>query len=121
MHSEFSRSSLKRETLKEVLERFKDLHGLTHWKIFYPKLFCLTRWLGLHKCAEDLAKNREVYGGYADVLRQDGFGPRKFKPYKSRKKKNSDSDGDSDSGGSDAGNGDEQPASAPVTPRAAQL
>ena len=105
MHSEFSRSSLKRETLKEVLEHFKQLHGLTHWKIFYPKLFCLTRWLGLHACAETLAKNREVFGGYADVLREDGFGPRAFKPKK--KKKKSESDTDSDDADSDADDDDD--------------
>ena len=103
MHSEFSRSSLKREKLKEVSEHFKQLHGLTHWKIFYPKLFCLTRWLGLQICSENLAKNREVYGAYAESLREDGFGPRKFKPYKYRKKNNSDSDSDSDSEEEDSG------------------
>ena len=96
MHSEFSRSSLKRVKLQDVLQRFKELHGLTHWKIFYPKLFCLTRWLGLHKCAETLSKNREVFDGYADTLRQDGFGPREFTPYQYQN--NPDSSSDSDSG-----------------------
>ena len=106
MHSEFSRSSLKRVKLQQVLDHFKQLHGLTHWKIFYPKLFCLTRWLGVHKCAETLAKNREVFEGYAETLRQDGFGPRsKFKPYKS-KKNNSDSDSDSSNNSTDSDSSD---------------
>ena len=87
MHSEFSRSSCRRADLEEASRRFKELHGLASWKIFYPMLYCPTRWLGLQRCAETLAKNRCTFDQYADMLRERGFGPRKFDPYKYRKKK----------------------------------
>jgi len=68
VHAEFSRSSCRRADLEEASKRFKELHGLTSWKIFYPMLYCSTRWLGLQRCAETLAKNRETFEQYADML-----------------------------------------------------
>ena len=89
MHSEFKRSSKNRAELKQVHEDMKTFDVTYDWKIFYPQLFCLTRWLGVQHCAEILARksNRVMMKQYAAKLREKGFGPRSFDPYKYRRRR----------------------------------
>ena len=89
MHSEFKRSSTNRATLKSVHDDLQEFDRTWNWKIFYPQLFCLTRWLGLHKCADILSRksNRVMMKKYAEKLRDNNFGPRKFDPYKYRRRR----------------------------------
>ena len=58
-------------------------------EIFYPILFCLTRWLGIQLCSAILARksNRELLKLYAKQLRDRGCGPRAFDPYKYRRRR----------------------------------
>ena len=89
VYSEFKRSSNNRAELKSVHNDLKDFDNTFDWKIFYPQLFCLTRWLGLQKCADILSRksNRVMMKRYAQRLRLRGFGPRAFDPYKYRKRR----------------------------------
>ena len=88
-HSEFKRSSKNRAALKELNAAMREFDQDFNWRVFYPSLFCFTRWLGLHKCAKVLASksNRVLMKKYAEKLRSDKFGPRKFDPYKYRKRR----------------------------------
>ena len=116
-YSEFKRSSGNRAMLKAVKEELTDLLNNKHqWKMFYPIIFCLTRWIGLLKCAVVLAKktNRLLLKKYAQRLRDKGFGPRPFNPrrYSRRRRRREaeeaggdDRDGDVDSGSDSSDDG----------------
>ena len=109
-YSEFKRSSSNRAMLKAIKEELDGLQNGGHtWKMFYPLIFCLTRWIGLQKCALVLSKrtNRLLLKQYAQKLRDSGFGPRPFDPYRYRRRRRrreaqeaggDDRDGDTDSG-----------------------
>ena len=86
MHSEFSRSSCRRHDLGEIFKTWDQDHP-GGWRLFYPILFCLTRWVGLQKCAAILSRNPDSFRGYGQHLRDNGFGPREFNPYKYRKRR----------------------------------
>ena len=84
-HSEFKRSSTNRAELSTIREEMKQQFDHSwDFKIFYPKIFCLTRWVGLHTCVTVLSKrsNRRVLKRYVQRLRERGFGPRDFDAYK---------------------------------------
>ena len=116
-HSEFKRSSKARAGLKEILktivDQMQDFNKSHDWKVFYPILFCLTRWLGLQTCAAVMAKknNRHLIQLYAQMLRDHNMGARAFDPFKYRRQRrmragDDDLDGepndeDGDSSGSD--------------------
>ena len=89
MHSEFKRSSKNRAHLKQVFADLQEFDEHYNWKIFYPQLFCLTRWLGLQNCCDILSRksNRVMMKRYATSLRDRGFGPRAFDPYKYQKRR----------------------------------
>ena len=88
-YSEFKRSSTNRSELKDLLEELKEFDKSYDWKIFYPALFCLTRWLGFQLCAEILSRKsvRALLQKYAQRLRDKGLGPRNFDPYKYRQQR----------------------------------
>ena len=71
---------MRRENLQSVFQDLAD----TEWKLFYPILFCITRWIGIQRCAETIAKHQgpKIFRSYRDSLRDSGFGPRSFDPYK---------------------------------------
>ena len=108
-YSEFKRSSKNRAMLKTIKEELHaSLNGEHNWKMFYPLIFCLTRWIGLLKCAVVLSKknNRLILKRYAQKLRDDGFGARPFNPYRYHRRRRrreaaeaggDDRDGDVDS------------------------
>ena len=81
------RSSNNRAELKSLYEELKEFDKTYNWRIFYPKLFCLTRWLGLWLCAHILSRksNRVLLQNYARQFRRKGYGPRAFDPYKYRR------------------------------------
>ena len=83
-HSEFKRSSNNRRDLKGLHAELVEFDRSFKWKIFYPVLFCLTRWLGLQRCADILSRrsNRTLLEKYAQMLRDRGCGPRTFDPYR---------------------------------------
>ena len=100
-HMEFKRSDKNRAWLKEILRELLEFDKSFDWKIFYPALFCLTRWLGLQRCAEILSRKSVValLLKYAQKLRDRGMGPRPFDPYKYQRRRNrraavEDRDGD---------------------------
>ena len=86
-HSEFKRSSKNRSELKSILNDLKEFDRSFDWKIFYPSMFCLTRWVGFQHCCEILSRKstRVLLRKYAQKLRDKGFGPRDFDPYKYRR------------------------------------
>ena len=88
-HSEFKRSSKNRATLKSVHAELLEFDQTWDWKIFYPQLFCLTRWIGLRRCADILSRksNRVMMKEYVERLRVKGFGPRRFDPYRYRRRR----------------------------------
>ena len=85
-HSEFSRSSNNRGSLQDLHTTLKEFDQTYDWKIFYPALFCLTRWVGLYTCTDILSRTstRTLLKEYAANLRTKGFGPRAFNPYRYR-------------------------------------
>ena len=83
MHSEFKRSSVRREEFKEISEGFDEFD----WKVFLPILFCITRWIGIQKCAAKVARSPDKFRAYAQLLRDKGMGPRDFDPYKYSKRR----------------------------------
>lgn len=88
-HSEFKRSSKNRADFKSLLVQLKERYPDLNWRLFYPVLFNLTRWLGYYFCAELLAKRstRGLLLRYARQLRQRGMGPRPFDPYRYRRRR----------------------------------
>jgi hypothetical protein len=106
-HSEFKRSSKNRATLKSVYADLQEFDKTWNWKIFYPQLFCLTRWLGLKKCADILSRksNRVMMKQYVARLRVKDFGPRMFDPYKYRRRRRQR---DAEDAGGDNVDGDEE-------------
>ena len=88
-HSEFKRSSNNRVALKSVREELRGFDQTYNWKIFYPVLFCLTRWLGLQRCADILSRkdNRVILKRYAQTLRDKNFGPRDFDTFRHRRRR----------------------------------
>ena len=68
-HSEFKRSSKNRGVFKTLHAELKEFDQTWDWKIFYPVLFCLTRWLGLFKCAAILSRksNRVLLMKYRSI------------------------------------------------------
>ena len=89
VHSEFKRSSNNRRDFKALHSELCEFDTTYKWKIFYPKLFCLTRWLGFQHCADILAtpSNRELLKRYAQQLRDRDFGPRPFNPYRYQRRR----------------------------------
>jgi len=89
IYSEFKRSSNNRAELKTIRAELKEFDATYDWKIFYPQLFCLTRWLGMHHCTDILSRksNRVIIKRYSQKLRDKGYGPRSFDPYKYRKRR----------------------------------
>ena len=87
--SEFKRSSKNRLTYRALLAELKEMDKSFDWKIFYPVLFCITRWLGIQFCVTILARksNRELLKLYAQKLRDRGCGPRAFDPHKYRRRR----------------------------------
>ena len=88
-HSEFKRSSKNRANLKSLHAELIEFDKTWDWKIFYPALFSLTRWIGLKNCADILARksNRVMMKAYVQSLRVNHFGPRNFDPYKYRRRR----------------------------------
>lgn len=89
-YSEFKRSGANRTILKAIKEELDALlEGRHTWRMFYPIIFCLTRWIGLLKCAVVLSKktNRLVMKRYGQTLRDKGFGPRPFNPRRYRRRR----------------------------------
>ena len=88
-HAEFKRSSKNRALLKSIQAELMEFDKTWDWKIFYPTLFCLTRWLGMLQCADILSRksNRVMLKEYVQRLRDDRFGPRDFDPYKYQKRR----------------------------------
>ena len=105
-HSEFKRSSKNRSTLKGIKAELEQFDQTWDWKIFLPALFCLTRWLGLKKCAEIMSRksNRVLMNKYVAALRARGMGPRHFDPYKYRRRRRQR---DAEEAGADNVDGDE--------------
>ena len=50
MHSEFSKSSKRRANFEQVVKDLDEWDNDYDWKVFYPILFCITRWIGIQKC-----------------------------------------------------------------------
>ena len=82
MYSEFRRSSKRRSDLEDVMKQLRQTFDKSDWKLFYPVLFCVTRWVGIQRCVEILARTPEAFRGYCESLRSKGFGPRHFNPFK---------------------------------------
>ena len=89
VYSEFKRSSNNRAELQSIHADLKEFDTTFDWKIFYPQLFCLTRWLGLQKCADILTRrsNRVMLKTDTQRLCDKGYGPRSFDPFKYRKRR----------------------------------
>ena len=87
MHSEFSKSSKRRSEFAQVVKDLDAWDGDHDWKVFYPILFCITRWLGIQRCAELIARSPQTFRSYAESLRDKGMGPREFDPYKYKKRR----------------------------------
>ena len=89
-HSEFKRSSNNRADYKRLYEQLKDLDATYNWRIYYPALFCITRWLGLWLCSHIMGSrsNRVLMVKYRELLRRKGYGPRQFDAYKYRRHRN---------------------------------
>ena len=88
-HSEFKRSSKNRAELKSIREELREFDRHFTYVIFYPALFCLTRWIGVHRCASILARRpiRVLLNRYAQRLRTMKMGPRPFDPFKYRQRR----------------------------------
>ena len=88
-HAEFKRSSNNRRDLKSFCSELREFDRTYNWRIFYPVLFCLTRWLGLQRCASIMSckSNRSLMQKYVSGLREKGFGARPFDPYKYRRRR----------------------------------
>ena len=109
-YSEFKRSSSNRTILKTIkVELDALLNGEHNWKMFYPLIFCLTRWIGLQKCAAVLSKktNRVLLKRYAQKLRDKDFGPRPFNPhqYRRRRRRREEEEAGGDDRDGDVGSG----------------
>ena len=105
-HSEFKWSSKNRATLKSVKAELEEFDKTWDWKIFLPALFCVTRWIGLKKCADIMSRksNRVLMKKYVARLRTKGLGPRTFDAYKYRRRRRQR---DAEEAGGDNVDGDE--------------
>ena len=76
--------------MKRLHEKLKDFDKTFNWRVFYPALFCITRWLGLWLCAYIMGSrsNRVLMVKYRELLRRKGYGPRQFDPFKYRRRRN---------------------------------
>ena len=89
VYGEFKRSSKNRAAFKVLLDELKRRYPNYDWKLYYPILFCLTRWLGFLFCAELLSRRstRTILNKYVEQLREQGYGPRTFDPHQYRRRR----------------------------------
>ena len=89
-YCEFKRSSNNRGVYKNLYETLKEADKSFDWKMFFPALFCFTRWLGVQTCAAIMVgkSNRVLMKMYVQSLRDRDFGPRAFDPFKYRRRRN---------------------------------
>ena len=87
MHSEFNRSSVCREFVKSVVNELREWDQHHDWKVFYPIMFCVTRWVGIQRCVTVISRNVTTLLSYAEKLRSKNMGSREFDPYKYKRRR----------------------------------
>ena len=87
MHSEFNRSSKRRTDLEEIVAAIEEWDNDHNWKVFYPVLFCITRWVGIQKCAAIISRSPQIFRSYTQSLRDKNMGPRSFDARKYKKRR----------------------------------
>ena len=73
----FSKSPARKAKLRSLHKQMKLVRDTVTWKMLYPKYYCPTRWLGIHRSVLSIISAGDLLEEYTDTLERDGWRPRR--------------------------------------------
>ena len=73
----FSKSPARKAKLKRLHKDMQLLRDTVTWKMMFPKYYCPTRWLGIHRAVLSIISAGDLLEEYTDRLLQGGMLPQR--------------------------------------------
>ena len=71
----FSKSPSRKSKLKQLHKEMELLQEIVTWRMWYPKCYCPTQWIGIARCLQSLLAVGPRLEAYTGSLVTQGFRP----------------------------------------------